>query len=140
MDDVVINGNKRYDDNDMAIKIAWKKFEEKHPKELWPEWLSKFITISGTKSQNNNWLIKITALPKTQLKPNQHWEEKRGIPVLVEVDPITGKRSIVICGGPAVDVEVIFQVEIDLFKGTATVITDTDVEILDGTKYEIYKQ
>lgn len=99
MDDVVINGNKRYDDNDMAI-----------------------------------------TLPKTQLKPNQHWEEKRGIPVLVEVDPITGKRSIVICGGPAVDVEVIFQVEIDLFKGSATVITDTDVEILDGTKYEIYKQ
>jgi hypothetical protein len=129
-------GNKKYDDNNMAVNIAWREFEDRHPRESWPEWLTKCIRISGTKSPNNNWLIKITVLPKSELKPNQHWEEKNGIPVLVEVEPSTGKRRLVICGGPAVDVEVLFEAEIDLDNGSATVITDTDLELLDGTKYE----
>lgn len=130
------NGNKK-DDNNSAVNIAWKKFEERHPRESWPDWLTRCIRISSSKITINNWLVKITVLPKSLLKPGQHLEEKNGVPVLVEVDPLTGERWIVICGGPADAVEVLFEAEVDLDNGSATVITDIDIDHLDGTKYEL---
>ena len=129
--------NNRDDTYNIAVNIAWKEFEEKHPRESWPEWLTKCMRVSGTKSPNNKWLVKMTVLPKVQLKPNQHWEEINGNRVLVNTDPITAEERIVICGGPAVDVEVLFMAEVDHVNGSAKVITDANLELLDGTKYEL---
>ena len=42
------------DDNNKAVKIVWKKFEEIHPKETRPEWLENYIIVSGKKNQNKN--------------------------------------------------------------------------------------
>lgn len=47
------------DDNNKAVRIVWKKFEEIHPKETRPEWLENYITVSGKKNQNKNWVIRI---------------------------------------------------------------------------------
>ena len=48
------------DDNNRAVNIAWKKFEEIHPGEIRPRWLEKYIIISGNKDKENYWIIKIT--------------------------------------------------------------------------------
>jgi len=128
--------NNKFDNENKSniLDIAMREFETRHPRESWPEWFTKCMIIRGYES-NNNRLIKITLRHKIQLKPNQYWKEIRGHRVLVNTDPITGKERIVICGGPEVDVEVIF--EIDIASGFTKIITDTDIDLLDGTKYEL---
>lgn len=137
MDSDFYKVNNSIDTYNEAVNIAWIGFEMRHPKDSWPEWLIKCVIVRGMKSPDNKWLIKIAVLPKTKLKPNQHWEEKNGVPVLVETDHVTGKRWMIICGGPAVESKVLFEVEVDLVNESAIVITDTNIELLDGTKYQI---
>lgn len=77
-------------------------------------------------------------LPKPELKPNQYWElEDDGIPMLYEVDPQTKKKSVVICCGPPMDMEVFFETEVDLLHNRVTVIVDMDLNKLDCSAYEI---
>ena len=83
--------NRIKDDNNRAVNIAWKKFEEIHPSEIRPGWLEKCITVSGNKDKDNNLIIKITLLPKTKLKSNQYWEWVNDNPRLIEIDEMTGK-------------------------------------------------
>jgi len=135
------NRNNKYDEHDMAFVTALDKFDEKHPKEMRPNWLENYMTISGNKNPNNNWLIRIILLPKIQLEPNQHWEwGDDGIPVLVRVDPITEERFMVICGGPAEDIETIFEVEVNLAKDLVTILVDTDLDTLDVSKYQAHRR
>ena len=131
--------NRIKDDNNRAVNIAWKKFEEIHPSEIRPGWLEKCITISGNKDTDNNWTIKITLLPKTKLKSNQHWEWVNDNPRLIEIDEITGEQLVIICSGPG-DVDVIFAVEVDLKKDLATVLVDMDLDTLDETKYQVNRR
>lgn len=132
--------NKKCDELDMAVFLASEKFKELHPENLQPEWLKYCISFSGNKKKNKSWIIRMSVLPKTELDPNRHWEWNNDIPRLVEVDPITGKRSIVICCGPAAETEVLFEVEIDLTKGLTNVLVDTDLNILDQTKYQVHSR
>ena len=132
--------NRIKDDNNRAVNIAWKKFEEIHPSEIRPGWLEKYIIISGNKDKENYWIIKITLLPKTRLESNQHCEWVNDCPRLIEVDEITGERVVVICGGPAVAAEVIFSAKINLENDTATVIEDTDLDRLRESKYQVNRR
>lgn len=132
--------NMEYDDNDRAVNIAWKKFEEIHPEEMRPKWLEKYMVISGTQNQNKNWVIKITLLFKMQLKSNQHWEWVNNHLRLVETDEITGKPSIVICGGPPAGSELLFEVEIDFAKDLVKVVADRELNTLEQTKYELLRR
>jgi len=50
------NRNNKYDEHNMAVVTALDKFDEKHPKEMRPDWLENCMTVSGNKDQNNNWL------------------------------------------------------------------------------------
>ena len=126
------------DDHDLAIWIACKKFEEMYPKETQPAWLKYCMSMKVSKKQNKNWAIQMVLLPKPKLKQNQYWHwEDDGIPLLIEVDSITEKKSIVICGGPAIDLEVFFEVEVNLSTEMAKVLRNIDPNKLDGTKYEI---
>lgn len=131
--------NKIIDDNNRAVNIAWKKFEEIHPSEIRPKWLEKCITISGNKDKDNNWIIKITLLPKAQIKSNQHWEWVNDNPRLIEIDETTGERFVVICGGPA-EVEVLFSAKINLENDSATVIVDTNLDRLKENKYQVNRR
>ena len=131
--------NRIKDDNNRAVNIAWKKFEEIHPSEIRPGWLEKCITISGNKDKDNNWIIKITLLPKAKLKSNQYWEWVNDNPRLIEIDEMTGEKFVVICGGPAVAIEVLFSVKINLEDASATVIADTDLTGLKESKYQVNK-
>lgn len=133
--------NNKYNDHDKAICIACEKFEEKHPNEDQPRWLKYCMSINVKKNQNKNWVVKFLILPKPELEVNQYWEwEDDGIPLLVQIDPITNKKSIVISGGKPVVPEVIFEVEIDFNKSFAIVLRDTQLNELDGTKYEINRR
>ena len=135
------NKNNNYDEHDLAICIACKKFDEMHPKETLPEWLKYCMSMKVVRNQNDNWVIKLVLMPKIKLKNNQYWQwESDGIPILIEVDPLTEKKSVVICGGPAAGVEIFFEIEVDLVKNSSLVIIDIDPNKLDGTKYEINRR
>lgn len=136
MDSNMNKGNQKIDFYNEAVGITWTGFEMRHPRELWPEWFTKCITVSGTKNHNKNWVMRITVVPQMPLETNQHWGKRNGKRVLYRTDPITGEERIIIGRTPKA-VEVIFEVEVDFIKASATVITDTDLSLLDGTKYEI---
>lgn len=136
MDNNFNKENKKCDSYEIALSMALEEFSARHPRKLLPEWFSKCITVSGTRNQNKNWLISITVVPRQSLKPNQHWEVINGKRTLVSVNPISGERKIVICRASK-EIEVLFEAEVDLDNNTATIITDTDLNLLDGTKYEV---
>ena len=130
--------NNNNDDRDLALCIACKKFDEKYPKEMQPEWLKYCMFMKAARNQNKNWVIQMALSPKPKTKPNQYWHwEDDGIPVLIDVDLNTQKETIVLCDGPAPDLEVFFEVEVDLAGDRVTVRKDTDPNKLDGTKYEM---
>lgn len=126
------------EEHDFAIQIACEKFDELYPKEMQPNWLKYCMSMKAAKNEDKNWVIKMVLSPKPKLKPNQylHWEDD-GVPILFEEDPITKAKSVVICGGSAVELEVFFAVEVDLAKDVAKVIRKIDLNELDGTRYEI---
>lgn len=128
--------SSKYDDNDRAVSLAWKKFEELHSEESRPEWLDKCITVSSYKNENSNWIVKISLLEKAQLKPNQHWEGEGECKRLVEIDEKTGEHFIVICNGNAINSLVIFEAEVDFDKDLVLVNNDTELDTLDRSKYE----
>ena len=95
--------------------------------------------MNRNKDKDNNWIIKITLLPKAKLKSNQYWEWVNDNPRLIEIDEMTGERFVVICGGPAVAIEVLFSVKTNLEDASATVIADTDLTGLKESKYQVNK-
>ncbi len=129
---------KNNEEHDLAVRIACEKFDELYPKEMQPNWLKYCMSMKAAKNEDKNWVIKMVLSPKPKLKPNQylHWEDD-GVSVLFEVNPITKAKSVVICGGSAVELEVFFAVEVDLVKDAAKVIRKIDLNELDGTRYEI---
>lgn len=127
--------NEEYD---MALKIACEKFEEMHPQELQPKWLKYCMRIRQTRNENRNWVFKFILTTKFQLNADLHWEwDENGLAHIIHIDPLTGKRSYVICdGGAPAETEVFFAVEVDN-KRTAIVLEDTDLNLFDGTKYQL---
>lgn len=74
--------SNNYNDHDLSIQIACKKFEEIYPKEIQPEWLKYCMSMRVARNQNRNWVIKMILLPKPQLEPNQYWQwEDDGITI-----------------------------------------------------------
>ena len=132
------NRDKQKSDRDLSIFAACKKFEELHPMEEQPKWLKYCLKMRAVRNENKNWVVQMRLLPKPELKPNQYWElEDDGIPMLYEVDPETKKKSVVICCGPPMDMEVFFETEVDLLQNRVTVIVDMDLNKLDCSAYEI---
>ena len=130
--------NPKDDGHDMAIYIACNEFEKKHPIETQPKWLKYCVSLKVTKNQNGNWVVKQMLLPKAELKENQYWKwEDDGVPLLVQIDPVTRKETIVICGGSPREYIVIFEVEVDFVEKKAIVHIDTEFDMLDGARYEM---
>lgn len=72
------------------------------------------------------------------MESNQYWgHSAKGTPILIEVDPMTGKESVVFKDASPSDIEVIFEVEVDLINGSAIILLDTDLSKLDETRYEV---
>ena len=122
----------------MAIYVACNEFERKHPIETQPKWLKYCLFLKVNKNENGNWTVKYMLHPKAELKENQYlkWEDD-GVPLLVQIEPITGKETIVICGGLSRECRVIFEVEVNFVVNKSCVCIDTDLTQLDGTKYEM---
>lgn len=128
------------DDNNKAVKIVWKKFEEIHPKETRPEWLENYITVSGKKNQNKNWVIRIFLIPKIQLKADQQLEWGiDGIPTVVRTDQTTGKRYMVICDGLTDEIKIIFEAEVDFTNNLINILIDTELDVLNNNKYQMLR-
>ena len=133
-----VNKKGKYSDYDIAVFIAMEKFYEKHSRETQPDWLDKYIMITGRKNENEHWIIQKILFRKIQLESNQYWgHSAKGTPILIEVDPMTGKESVVFKDASPSDIEVIFEVEVDLINGSAIILLDTDLSKLDETRYEV---
>ena len=52
---------------------------------------------------------------------------------------MTGEHFVVICGGSAEDIQIIFETEINLIENFIRVITDTNFTTLDKEKYEMIR-
>lgn len=133
--------SQKYNDHDKAISVACQKFEEMHPIVEQPEWLKYCMTMNIVKNYKKNWVIKFLLFPKPILKDNQYWEwDDDGIPLLVQIDTKTNKKSIVICGGPRVEPEIFFEVEVDINHDKIIILKDTQLNELDGERYEINRR
>ncbi|GEM_PF-2713139 len=126
------------EEHDMALKIACEKFDEIHSKDKQPAWLKYCMRMRQSKNQNGNWVFKIVLTTKFEINPGLKWVwNEDGLDFLVKDDPVTGKRSFVISdGGPPAETVVIFAVEVHA-DGSAIVLADTDLNLLDGTHYQL---
>ena len=128
-------------EHDEAIWMACKKFDEIHSNHDEPKWLKYCMSLNITKNEHKNWVVKFLVFPKPILQYNQYWDwQEDSTPLLVEMDPQTNKKSIVICGGGPTPPVVLFEAEIDIAKNSVTVLKDTELTQLDGTKYEINRR
>ncbi len=117
-----------------ALEIAKLIFQNHHPINSLPNWLNNYVTLGGTKTDQNEWRIRYTAVPFAPLAPNQAWEEIRGNKVVVETDLLTGKRSILISrAGP--EAIVLFEVLIGNDLATSKVVVDCDFSTLRETDF-----
>ncbi len=93
------------------------------------------------KNEHKNWVVKFLIFPKPILKDNQYWDwQDDGMPLLVQIDSQTNKKSIVICGGSPIPPVVLFEAEIDINKNSVMVLRDTNLNQLDGSRYEINRR
>lgn len=130
----------KYSNYDIASFLEMEKFEEKHPKEKRPEWLQRYIMVTGERTGEKRWIIRRILFHKIQLAPNQHWEKSaKDNPLIIEVDPITGNKSVVISGGYPADYDLIFEVEVDFANSSVNILVDTDLDVLDENKYQVQR-
>lgn len=128
------NNNQDYE---KALALVSEAFFNRYPKFELPAWFNNCVTVGGSKNQQQQWVISYSVVPFLPLKENQHWEEIRGGKVVVEVDPSTGKRAILISrDGPAPIV--LFEAAVDPIISTITVFVDIDPFKLDGSAFENY--
>ena len=124
--------------HDLAVCIACKKFDEMHVKERQPDWLKYCMAMRAARNQSKNWVIEMFLSPKYELEENEHWYwGDSDIPSLIEVDPITEEVRYILCCGPAAEKVVFFAVEVDIANDVVNILTDIDLNKLDGTKYEM---
>lgn len=123
-------------EHELAIFIACRKFDEMYPRDMQPEWLKYCMSIEAARKERNIWVIKMLLSPKKELGADQYWCWKdNGVPELVQADPVTGKKSYILCDGPAPDPLTFFEVEVDTDEQAVTVLTDMNPNKLDGAKY-----
>lgn len=122
-------------DSETAVALATGEFEKRHPRETWPEWLSRCTVLSGTHDEAGRWVVSLTATPKEPLGPGEHWEEVDGRKYLVKVDSATGKEWYVLDRAP-LDVFTIFEAVVDPETAEVTVLTDEDPSSFEGRELQ----
>ena len=124
-------------DFEKAKALASEVFFDRHVDSKLPDWFNDCVTISGFKNQNMQWVVRYSVSPTSPLKENQEWKEIRGNKVVVETDPVTEKRSILISREGPTPV-VLFEATIDLSTAAVAVVVDYDLGALDGSAFEHY--
>ncbi len=95
---------------DEAIKFAINIFKEIHSSSGVPQWIMEGITPCGAKDRTGNWCIDLVIHRTVVLEENEFWEMRPDGPVLIEIDPVSGERFVVI--SKAADPLVIFNISI----------------------------
>lgn len=124
-------------DFEKAKALASEVFSDRHAGSILPDWFNECVTVSGFKNQNKQWVVRYSVSPISPLKANQKWEEIRGNKVVVETDPVTEKRSILISREGLAPI-VLFEATIDFSTAAVAVIVDDDIAELDGSAFEHY--
>lgn len=128
-------------EHDEAILMACKKFDELHTDHDEPKWLKYCMSLNIVKNERKNWVVKFLIFPKPILKCHQYWDwQEDGTPLLVQMDPRTNQKSIVLCGGALTPPIVLFEAEIDRTLKRVIVLKDSNLNQLDCSKYEINRR
>lgn len=126
-----------------AQDMTWNLFKEMHPKETWPDWLENYLYLQddyGNRKNINKWVFRIVLQPKTPLPADVHYELIENKLELVSYDEETGEKMFVLCCGPALEQEVLFEVEFDVFQNSKRVTLDRGISGLsDESNYEQMK-
>jgi hypothetical protein len=117
-----------------ALSLASDAYFRRHEKAELPAWFKSCITVSGLR-KDNVWIVHYSATPFAPLKEHQHWEVIRGNRMVVEVDPITGQRSVLITRDGPKPV-VIFEALVNVSGGEVVIQIDRDLSDFDETTFE----
>lgn len=124
-------------DFDTAQSLLLDRFIKLHPKDTWPEWLSRSPAFSFTLDKMRQLEMSLTVVPKEPLGPNEFWEEIDGHKMLVRINPVTGKKGIILCKAPR-KVITLFKAVVHPETAEVTVLIDTDLSNLAGEEFEGY--
>lgn len=120
-----------------AESLAISRFTTLHPKETWPEWFIHGATLGGYKNASHSWIMQFTAVQKQILPPHQHWETRNNRKVLVEVDPETNNKFVVLHWSvPDSAIMTIFKAEINPVTQEVMVLIDTDLSAYHSDEIE----
>lgn len=119
-----------------AVILTRNAFLEIHPDGEVPTWFKEGASVSGFKNNLKKWIVRYSLVPFSPLKENQKWEKIRGEKVVVELDPITGKKSILISREGAEPI-IFFEAMIDFDTKKVSIIIDSDFSKFDGSEFEI---
>jgi hypothetical protein len=129
------NPKKTQMDDVTALLAAFAQFEKRHPRETRPEWLKRCMMESYSKDKQGRFIVSFTLTPRIPLEPNEHWEEINGERKLVLLDPITGKKLVVLHRSPR-EVITIFEAVVDPETSEVTVLVDRDLSSIKGEELE----
>lgn len=115
-------------------EFAWSKILELHPKETWPDWFKKCISLKVTLDANYQWVISLDGVKNEPLEPNYFEEEFNGRRRTIYLDPITGKKYVVLCIAPKTIITV-FKAVINPDTAEVTVLVDSDFSRLVGKDF-----
>lgn len=59
--------------------------------------------------------------------------------MLVEIDPETGKKYVVLDDGDPAGIKVLFEAEVELNDYSVLVLTDADLNLLSESDYQIQR-
>ncbi len=119
---------------DEALERALEAFQSAHPTETLPPWFrsSAFrevsVSVEGIR-------LRYYAQPASPLGANQTWEKTAQGIVLMEVDPVTRERRVVISRDVPKQI-ILFWVVVDPVSGNTTVLEDRDISAISDHEIE----
>jgi hypothetical protein len=114
-----------------ARLIAMEKFLELHPRNEWPNWVTRCVNTSARIGKDRRWTVFLSVVRKEPLGPNERWTVINGKRRVVEKDPSTGEERVVISRAP-LETTTIFEAVIDLETLHAEVVKDVPLPTISG--------
>lgn len=115
-----------------AVKFAIAIFKENYSAATVPQWLMGCITPGGKKDKTGDWEIDLIIHKTVELDENEFWEMRPDGPVLIEIDPVTRERFVVI--SKHADSLVVFKIAI--FKSSKSYEIKESVDLSNLNQFD----
>ncbi len=122
-------------DLDAAVVAAETLLEQRHPEVTRPVWFARAAFQRVIPLDIDRIEVRYTAERVVPLKPGQFWEDSPTGRKLIEIDPATGTRYVVVTRDTGEFLD-LFAVVYDIRTRSAEVVVDTDLESMDPQSIE----